>query len=229
MTDIHTHILPAVDDGSPGTAYSVGMLKESVEKGVNRVVLTPHYRANFNKSSEELNEVFAKFKEDVKKENIPIELFLGQEIHITNDIKRLFKDNVLLTINGTRYVLIEYDFIHKCDYAETVHELKCEGLLPIVAHPERYEFMTLDDVYDIKSAGGYVQVNADSIVGVGRWRYRKFIKNMFREGLVDFVSSDMHYGRTNCMEEAYKYIARKFGADAAEVVFNLNANHILKG
>lgn len=229
MTDIHTHILPAVDDGSPETAYSVKMLKESVEQGVTRVVLTPHYRANFNKSPEELNEVFAKFKEDVKKENIPIELFLGQEIHITNDFKRLYKDKAFLTLNGTRYMLIEYDFLHKCEYAEIVHELKCEGILPIVAHPERYEFMTLDDVYEIKNAGGYLQVNADSVVGANRRRYKKFIKNMFKEGFVDFVSSDMHYGRTNCMEEAYKYVSHKFGTDAAEVVFNLNANHILKG
>jgi protein-tyrosine phosphatase len=98
-----------------------------------------------------------------------------------------------------------------------------------VAHPERYDYLTLDDVYEIKTVGGFMQINADSIVGPNKKHYKKIIKNMYKEGFVDFVASDIHFGRLNCMREAYKYVHRHFGVDAAEVTFNLNAEHLLKG
>jgi protein-tyrosine phosphatase len=229
MIDIHTHILPSVDDGSTSLANSLEMLREEVNQGVSRVVLTPHYRASFNKTPEELKDAFYKFKEEVEKANIGVDLYLGQEIHYNSDTKRLHKEKSLLTIGSTAFALVEFDFVHRCEIAEAVHELKCEGLRPIVAHPERYDYLTLDDVYEIKTVGGFMQINADSIVGPNKKHYKKIIKNMYKEGFVDFVASDIHFGRLNCMREAYKYVHRHFGVDAAEVTFNLNAEHLLKG
>lgn len=229
MIDIHTHILPFVDDGSNDLASSLNMLREEVKQGVTGVVLTPHYRASFVKTPDQLKEEFEKFKVAVENENIGIDLYLGQEIHYNSDTKRLYKEKSLLTLGESNFVLVEFDFVHKCEVAEAVHELKCEGLRPIIAHPERYDYLTIDDIYEIKTVGGFIQVNADSIVGPNKKHYKKFIKGMFKEGFVDFVASDVHYGRLNCMEEAFKHVQKRYGVDAAEVTFRLNAKHILKG
>ena len=229
MIDIHTHILPCVDDGSNSLAQSLDMLKEEVRQGVSTVVLTPHNRLGFNKSNLELLDQFAKFKESVSNENIPIKLVLGQEIFVTPDTKRLLKYKKLLSLNDSRFVLVEFDCVHRTEIAEVVHELKCEGYRAIVAHPERYEYLTLDDAYEIKTTGGFLQINADSIVGDHKRHFKKIIHSMFKEGFVDFVASDVHFGRKNFMEQAQKYVRRKFGEDAMEVVFNLNAKNITRG
>ncbi|MBE7086866.1 MAG: hypothetical protein E7369_01020 [Clostridiales bacterium] len=229
MIDIHTHILPCVDDGSVSAKASLAMLKEEVAQGVDSIVLTPHYRASYTKSKEELLSAFEDFKQAVKAEGIPVELYLGQEIFVSADTKNLLKENKLLTLNNSRFVLVEFDFLHRCEIAEVVHELKCEGFKPIVAHPERYDYVTLEDAYEIKTIGGFLQVNAESIVGENKRVYKKLVKGMFKEGFVDFVASDIHTGRKNFMESAFKHVKRKFGNDAAEVVFNLDAKQILRG
>ncbi len=229
MIDIHTHILPCIDDGSSSLENSIEMVKEEVRQGVNKIILTPHYRGSFLPNVDEVTRVFNEFKERVAQENIDVELFLGQEIYVTKDIKKIFKAGKTFSLAGSKFVLIEFAFARRNEISEIVHELRCEGLRPIIAHPERYEKLTVDDIYEIKLAGGFMQVNADSIVGDNKRFYKKTIKNMFREGFVDFVASDIHFNRVNRMAEAYKYVKRKFGDDAAEVTFKLNAERILKG
>ncbi len=228
MTDIHTHVLPFVDDGSASLAHSLEMLKEEVSQGVKQVVLTPHYRRPYLKSAKELQEAFEKFKQQVADAGIQVELFLGQEFTVNRDTKKVFKNKQFLTLGGAKYVLLEFDFTREWDIVETVHEVKCMGLTAIVAHPERYKYLKLDDAYEIKNVGGMLQVNADSIVN-GKWRIKRMVRDMFKNGLVDFVASDMHFGRNNCMQEAYKIVTQKYGMEAAEVVFNLNGKHVLKG
>lgn len=228
MIDIHSHVLPFVDDGAPSEEVSVTLLKNAVAEGVTDLFCTPHYRGNYKASAEEIKDRFEKLKARAAAEGLPIRLYLGQEIFVKEDIKGLLASDKVLTMNGTKFVLVEFDLFTRSEIVETVYELKHEGYKPIVAHLERYGYADIDDAYEIKKSGGFIQVNAASIVGDGKKAYAKFIKSLFAEGYVDFVASDVHLGRQNGMKDAYAFVRRKFGEDAAEVVFNYSGRQLIK-
>ena len=229
MIDIHSHLLPLVDDGSEKEEISLDLLRESVSQGVNAMILTPHLRGEYDLPPQTLREKFAEFKSKVESEGIPIKLYLGQEIYVGRKYKDLFRNGEILTMNDTKFVLIEFDFDKKQDVAETVYEIKTMGYIPIVAHIERYGYADLDCAYEVKENGGYIQVNSASIVGKHKRFYLRKIKKLFKNGLVDFVASDLHSTRQNATKDAYQYISKKFGEDVAEKVFKSNAQMILEG
>ena len=230
MIDIHAHVIPFVDDGSSSIECSLQMLISLSDSGVKAVVCTPHYRHNYVSRIEQIEEQFAKLKERVLEEKIPINLYLGRELYISSDYKKLLSnERDSFTLNHSPYVLIEFDYTENGEIVEVAYELLNMGFIPIIAHVERYSYITESDVYEIKSMGGLIQVNADSIVGDNKKHYYKFIKKLFKSNLVDFVSSDLHEQRINHMAEARKFVAKKFGEDVANVVFSENAKKIIKG
>ena len=228
MVDIHSHILPEVDDGSRSVEQSLSMLETAVSKGVTDIVCTPHYRWQYNLSQENVKEKFDKFVSAVKGKNIPVRLYLGREVYELRGLSRIIRENPDMIMNGKPYVLGEFDFYEKKDPANSAYELKKSGYTLIVAHAERYNYLTLEDIYEIKRNGGLIQVNAQSVTK----RFKKFfgrrVKDMFSEGLVDFVASDIHFDRENAMAEAYQYINKKFGEKTARAVFTENARQIIE-
>ena len=153
MIDIHTHLLPCVDDGSQSVENSVEMAKELYEQGVKQIIITPHYRLHYRKTPQVLQTEFEQFKAKVQAQ-IPIDLYLGQEIYVEDNIKELCRLNKVLTMNGSKFLLCEFNYTHPCDISETVYELCSEGYVPIIAHVERYVYLTIDDIYEIKNEGG---------------------------------------------------------------------------
>ena len=229
MIDIHAHILPFVDDGSSSLEESLDMVRSAHESGVTDIICTPHLRNQFNKTPSELKVAFEEFKRAVKNAEIPVNLYLGQEIYLGYGYKKLFNENKIVTLNDTKYVLAEFNYFERRDIAETVYDLTTFGFKPIVAHVERYRYLSLEDIYEIKQVGGLIQVNADSIVGEGKKAHLRLVKKLFKHGLVDFVASDIHAERPFDMKSAYNYIVKKFGTEVAEVVFKLNAQEIING
>ena len=223
MTDIHSHVLPEVDDGSNNLEESIEMLKFAEKAGVDKIVFTPHFRDSYNMRKNELSERFDSFKSVAKDMGIKAELFLGQEIYRTEQSISLLKKGELLTMNESKYVLVEFNLRHYSDVTEAVYEFVSAGFVPIVAHVERYPYVEPADVREIKEIGGLIQVNAASVVGKPNKKYKKTVKRYLKEDLVDFVASDIHYTRENHMEEAYKYVMKKFGKERAEKLFSFNA------
>ena len=144
MTDIHTHALPFVDDGSASLEESLKMLGNLYAQGVTDVVVTPHYRSKYVATPDELKDAFKEFKIRVFEAGIPVNLYLGQEIYIGRGFKKFFAENKVLTLNGTKYILAEFDFNIETDVAEVVYELKAMGYIPIVAHFERYSYVDVN-------------------------------------------------------------------------------------
>ena len=227
MIDIHSHILPYVDDGSKGKESSIKMLKDLCDIGVTDLFLTPHYRGKYNLEKNQILEIFNQFKEDAK--DIPINLYVGREINIDNEsIEKFFKGE-LLSLNGTKYVLIEFHYHNYFDIVEAVYMLVNKGYIPIVAHPERYEYLELEDIEEIKSIGGLIQINASSLIRkFDKGRY-KIAKRLIKEDLVDFVASDHHDFRALYRADAKKVVEKKFGKDVAEDLFYNNPMKIIKG
>ena len=139
MIDIHSHILPNVDDGSSSLKSSIQLIKNEVEIGVSKIILTPHYKTDsFLTEVSKIKNEFEILKEEVKKENINIELYLGQEIYVSENTFDLLKDGKVLTLNDTNVVLIEFNYFTEIDILDCVCNFVALGYRPIIAHIERY-------------------------------------------------------------------------------------------
>lgn len=178
MIDIHTHILPNIDDGSKSIDESVMMLEKEIKDGINTVVLTPHFRNN-----KEL--IIKRFNEFIKNINLDINLLLGSEIHYEKNTLDLLKRDELLTINNTKYLLIEFSpYEDKNTIKKTLYNICVNGYHPIFAHAERCA-LDIKDYEEIKRDGTLIQVNVSSLK-------IKLVKKLIKNNLVDFIASDCH-------------------------------------
>ena len=130
-------------------------------------------------------------------------------------------------MNGTDFILAEFNFFKPVDIVDAVFELSHRGYKVIVAHFERYPYADLDDAIDIKANGGLIQVNAASIIGKNGFKSKAMVKKLFERGLVDFVASDIHANRKNNLLKAYGIIKKKYGEEVAKEVFENNAKVLI--
>lgn len=228
MVDIHTHVIPNVDDGSVSLQGSLQLIEDSIQQGVTDIILTPHHNSRYKPQPDKLRVAFEEFKRAVKCEGYDINLYLGQEVFMFENYKQLFLENKVLTLNDSEYILIEYDYNNVGDVTEIVYELVRLGYKPIVAHPERYD-ITVEQLTEIKNIGGYVQINASSVVENRLGKMHRKVVKFLKLGLVDFVASDVHCLRKNRFLSASKYIEKKYGKQVKEQLFTLNAQKIIKG
>ena len=210
MTDIHTHIIPSVDDGSPNLETSINMIKHEIEIGVDTIICTPHHIYHrYEKTVEEIKKQFELLKSEVEKLNLPVKLYLGQEICYTHreDIIKMLKEGKLLTLNNTNRILLEFSFTREPeDVLDVIYNYSVNGYEVIIAHVERYEWMTLDKVKDLRKEGALIQINSNSYLGLTTWKEKRFTKKLLKLGLVDYVASDTHSFRPSTLDKSYKKI-----------------------
>lgn len=223
MIDIHTHILPFVDDGSGDMETSIELLKQEISIGVTDVFLTPHYikSRNYMSSHEENIKVFESFKSEVEKRKLPIRLHLGNEIYYNFDSIDRLRNQTIIPMGQSKMVLIEFSPDEEEDFGEAIHNMTALGFTPIIAHIERYQYIKdFNDYKIIKKMGAKIQVNAASVVGARGPALKKISLKLIKSGLVDFIASDMHAFRTNYMSEAFQFVQKKFGKEMAQHLFN---------
>ena len=210
MTDIHTHIIPNVDDGSPNLETSINMIKHEIEIGVDTIICTPHHIYHrYEKTVEEIKKQFELLQMEVDKLNLPIKLYLGQEICYTHreDIIKMLKEGKLLTLNNTNRILLEFSFTREPeDVLDVIYNFSVNGYEVIIAHVERYEWMTLDKVKDLRKEGALIQINSNSYLGLTTWKEKRFTKKLLKLGLVDYVASDTHSFRPSTLDKSFKKI-----------------------
>ena len=210
MIDIHTHIIPGVDDGSPNLETSIEMIKHEISIGVDSIICTPHHIYHrYEKSVEEIKSNFLLLKEAVEKENLPIKLYLGQEICYSHreDIIKMLQEGKLLTLNNTNRVLLEFHFTREPeDLLDIIYSFSIHGYEVIIAHVERYEWMTLDKVIALKGEGALIQINSNSYLGLTTWKEKRFTKLLLKKGLVNYVASDTHSFRPSTLDKSFKKI-----------------------
>ena len=210
MIDIHTHVIPCVDDGSPNLETSISMIKHEIDIGVTEIYCTPHHiHKRYEKSVEEIKENFRLLKEAVEKDNLPIKLYLGQEICYTHreDILGMLKEGKLLTLNSTKRVLLEFSFHREPeDLLDIIYNFGVNGYEVIIAHVERYEWMTYDKVVALRNEGAKIQINSNSYLGMEGFKERWFVKKLLKNNLVDYVASDTHSFRPSTLDKSFKKI-----------------------
>ena len=210
MIDIHTHIIPNVDDGSKSILDSIEMIKQEMLQGIDTIICTPHYiHRRYEKSVDEIKEKYNLLVNKVKELNLNINLMLGQEICYTPrvNIIEMLKEHKLLTLNDTSYVLLEFSYHHEPeDIYDVIYNFRVNGYNVIVAHVERYEWITIDKVRGLKSEGAIIQINSGSIVGSNSKKEKRFVKKLLKLNLVDIIASDIHSFRPSSMQEALKKV-----------------------
>ncbi len=210
MKDIHTHIIPFVDDGSPSLETSINMIKHEIDIGVTEIICTPHHiYSRYECTVEVIKERFNLLKEEVEKLNLPIKLYLGQEICYTHreDILGMLKAGKLLTLNNTNRVLLEFSFTREPeDILDIIYNFNINGYEVIIAHVERYEWMNYQKVVALRNEGALIQINSNSYLGLTTWKEKRFVKKLLKHNLVDFVASDTHSFRPSTLDKSYKKI-----------------------
>ena len=220
LADIHTHILPGVDDGAKTPADALEMLRLAAQSGVRHVILTPHFNLRKTVKKNVVQLGLELLREEVHKAGIDVELYEGHEIMVTSDLNTLLDAGEYCTLNGSRYVLLELTMLHVRPPQEVLDEVFLSGVTPVLAHAERVEKLRgdLSAFAELCACGVIIQINAESVIGTQDRKTAKFVHKLIKHGLVHVIASDCHdvTERPANLAQAARVIEKKFGEAAAK-------------
>lgn len=193
--DIHSHLIPGIDDGAPTLDHSISMIKSMQKVGFEKLITTPHIHPKFPNSEKSIKKNLESLKKNLLENEIKIKIEAGAEYFVDHEfIDKINSKEPLLSF-GDRFVLIECSFTVKPFFFESViYKLKEAGYRPVLAHPERYRFLEgdIDWLKEIKMTGVMFQVTLGSIGGYYGTTAKKLGHELIKEGMVDFLGSDLH-------------------------------------
>lgn len=233
MIDIHTHILPGIDDGARDWDTCLEMLRQSAEAGVQAVIATPHYLPwKKNSSPQEIAVLCAEAKKKLlEKHGISMDIYCGNEIYYTMDAIQNLRDGKILTLAKSNYVLVEFE--PRTSYqliCRAVKEFRDAGYIPIIAHMERYECLRQSEkLQEIKSMGALLQMNVEAFQGGMFDGESRRAKKYLTEEQIDFLASDMHglRRRPPITEEELQWVLKKLRPKYQKELLYRNAERIL--
>jgi len=231
MIDIHTHILPGVDDGAKTMEEALEMIKAAETFGVTDIILTPHnmHKGQYDVHPTKLKEIFNELVKRVKEERLNVNIYLGNEIFLTPKVVDRIHKGDSLTLSGTNYVLFEFSMMKEyLDAEEIIYDLNAAGYKVIIAHPERYGYcQKVEDVLRYKKYGAQIQVNSSAVTGLYGKKVQKLVFKLLKLDEVDYISSDTHISRKFTLKDAFEIVKKKFGPEVAKKIFNENPKVII--
>jgi len=223
MIDIHSHILPNIDDGSSSWDTSLNMCRQASEDGVKTIVATPHtLNGIYENYPQDIEEKVKILNQKLNKNNIPLQVLPGSEVHLRDDIIEKLKNQAIMTINKTNYVLLEFpadQIPHQIE--EILFRIQIMGITPILSHVERnLEFQRKPNLLNnLIQKGALTQLTAASLCGFFGSKTKKFSQDILANGLVYCIASDAHSdstkGRNPILSKALIEAAKIIGQDAA--------------
>ena len=196
MFDLHTHILPGVDDGAKTPEETLEMSRAAANCGTKAVLATPHRKdVTENWSVDHLNRLIDNMNAQNQEHGVELPLLLGMENHLSQDLPDEIEAGRALTMNGSRYILVEMPFFGRPDWVEdTLSRIQSQGLTPILAHPERIEAFQQDPdlLADFIERGMLSQITAGSAVGTWGDRVKHFTHELLRRRMAHVMASDAH-------------------------------------
>ncbi len=217
MIDIHTHILPGLDDGASDWDDTLKMAQAAVAEGITTIIATPHHaNGRYDNPATDVRERVSRANERLTAEGVPVTIASGQEIRVHGDLLDAWHRGELLTLADTAYVLIEMPFSHvPKNMKELIHELGILRLRPIIAHPERNAEIAGRPrlLAELIELGACSQMTTHSLLGGFGRQVRQAAWTLCESGLVHLVSSDAHHPerRGFRLREAYGAIRERMG------------------
>lgn len=233
--DIHSHIMPGVDDGAQSMEQSLAMLAVAVENGIRKIILTPHNKAEHRSVSVEgILRRIEELQGEVEKNQIPVKLYPGNEIFYRDGVAEMLEEGKLCSLAGSRYVLVEFQPMEQLAYIQSaIYELTSCGYTPVLAHTERYQCMAskVSNIANAIDRGALIQINAATITGGMGFKGKQLVKSLLKERLVHFVATDAHDSnrRAPALSDCAQYLSKKFGEAYAAVLLHDNASKIIRG
>ena len=232
MTDLHSHILPGVDDGSKSVEMSMELLRREYADGVAQIALTSHF--NFHKLDlpeflEKRDAAARKLAPAFQEAGLPQTLKLGAEVFYSSQLAET--DVAPLCLSDTRLLLIEFPVgYYPKEAPDVLYQLTRQGIVPLIAHVERYAFIHADPnlLCDLIEAGAYTQMNATSLVL--HKKHQKLFLRMIRHGMIHVIGTDTHSPtkRPPKLGSAMTLIKDKCGKETASQL-RQNANRLFIG
>ncbi len=234
IIDLHCHILPNIDDGAENMEETIEMLSMAIDEGISGMVATSHAEAEVGpKQSKRYLEAYREVLQYIESNNIPMKLFYGNELYYSEGIMSALRNGEAHTLNGTRYVLVEFPIYESFYYIERgIRNLQNIGCWPIIAHVERYQALQSEEkIRQLIELGAYIQVNANSILGKAGITTRMYCTKLLRKGLVHVVSTDAHGSRHRRPEikDCLKLVDRIAGENYRRTISEENPEKIIKG
>jgi len=234
MIDIHNHLLFGIDDGAKTIDESIDILRDMAKFGYKSIILTPHYikDSNYSSSASENYKRLKILKEALKENNIDLNLYLGNEIYIDDDIINLLLKKEIYPLNGTNFLLIELPISGEYEnYEEIFSYLISNGCNVILAHPERYIAFQKDfnKIYELEKLGVYFQSNIDSLIGRYGADAEATIRRLLKEKKISFLATDIHHKKHDynvwktAHEIALKYVSEK----EFDILTNINPSKLI--
>lgn len=233
IVDLHCHILPGIDDGSPDLEHSISLAQAAIEDGVTHILATPHhFDTNYINHKHDVITLAESFQKELDERGIAIKIFPGQEVHITGKLLNNYED--LLGIDARKkYMLLEFPHSNVPAYAKRmIFELQKLGTTPVIVHPERNKEIQEDPniLYEFIQQGALSQLTATSYLGGFGEKVAEISKKMVKHKLIQVVASDAHVlqGRNFVLSEALNKIGQDFDEDYAYELEE-NAENLLNG
>lgn len=206
--DMHSHLIPGIDDGVKTIEESVESIRLLYNAGYKHLITTPHIMNDYYPNTPEIiKSGLANVQKAVKEANIPITIDAAAEYYLDFGFYENFNRENILTINN-RFLLFELSFLNPPQILnEVIFKIQTAGLIPILAHPERYNywFRDFDKYKDLKNRGVWLQLNINSFADEYGLPTRKLAEKLIKHDLVDLIGTDFHRPQhINSMEKALK-------------------------
>ena len=216
MIDFHTHIIPNIDDGARNIEETFNLIQEAKEVGFEGIVLTSHYIENYYETDVPERDIWVKaISDNLKVKGIETNLYLANEIYMSDNMMNLLIEGKASTINNSSYVLFEMPLnAEPMNLYDVIYSLQENKLIPVLAHPERYSFVQKDPelISDLIEKGVLMQANYGSILGQYGEKAEIIVRKFLEANMIHFLGSDVHRQNT-----IYKRIPRALEAIKAIV------------
>jgi protein-tyrosine phosphatase len=221
MIDLHTHLLPGIDDGSSSLEQSLQMAKIAVDDGITVMACTPHiYPGLYMNDAAGIAAARDKLQISLNEAGINLRLVVGADAHLVPELLNGLQSGRVPTLNQSRYFLLEPSHnIAVPNFAESVFEIMVAGYLPVITHPERLTW--IEDHYstfvDLAKRGAWMQVTSGAILGKFGKRAKYWSERLLSEGWVHIIASDAHNTgrRSPLIAEALEQVIKRVGRKEA--------------
>lgn len=192
-TDMHSHLVPGIDDGATDLDNSLELVRQLRLLGFKRMITTPHIRPEyFPNTPETILTAFQQLRDAVQEKGIEVELSVAAEYFVDYEFMDYLKSEKLLTFSGNRVLIETSTIAAPPNFQEIIFQLRLEGYQPVLAHPERYLHMDLKTFMKLKELGCEFQVNLLSLIGHYGSKVKKHAELLTQNGLVTYFGTDCH-------------------------------------